>query len=253
VVNFCCGTDAWRAYDDLLDETRCLRFFDPAPPQDHRLVFNPSAPRAFRRDHKHSGKRQQQTNDFSAFLVRGTAILAAKRQFYGRNQPDLNFFLLKPNVTSDRLTNNRVRRRSRAKVAQRQTGIKSMTGALGNRLARCTLGACVVASSLLAAAASNAGSPRYDGLWSVSIVTEKGDCDRGYRYPIRITHGTLANGGSDPFAISGRVTSSGAITVTVSHGEQSATGSGRLAGNGGIGYWHGGACSGSWTAERRSS
>ena len=34
--------------------------------------------------------------------------------------------------------------------------------------------------------------PRYDGLWSVSIVTEKGDCDRGYRYPVRISNGTLS-------------------------------------------------------------
>jgi hypothetical protein len=37
--------------------------------------------------------------------------------------------------------------------------------------------------------------PAYDGLWSVSIVTEKGDCDRGYRYPIRITRGVLSNAG----------------------------------------------------------
>jgi hypothetical protein len=37
--------------------------------------------------------------------------------------------------------------------------------------------------------------PNYDGLWSVLIVTEKGDCDRGYRYPIRITHGILNNAG----------------------------------------------------------
>ncbi len=128
-----------------------------------------------------------------------------------------------------------------------------MIGVLATRLLSRTLGTCVVASALVAATASNAGTPRYDGLWSVSIVTEKGDCDRGYRYPIRIAHGMLANGGSDPFAISGRVTPSGGITVTVSHGEQSATGSGRLAGNSGTGYWHGGACSGSWTAERRSS
>jgi hypothetical protein len=131
--------------------------------------------------------------------------------------------------------------------------MESMIGALATRLPRRTLGACILASALLAATASNAGTPRYDGLWSVSIITEKGDCDRGYRYPIRITRGMLANGGSDPFAISGRVAPSGAITVTVSHGEQSATGSGRLAGDSGAGYWRGGSCSGTWTAERRSS
>lgn len=102
-------------------------------------------------------------------------------------------------------------------------------------------------------ARSIAAAPRYDGVWSVSIVTEKGDCDRGYRYPIRIANGVLANGGNDPFTISGKVAPSGAITVIVSHGDKSATGSGRLAGNAGEGFWQGGACSGTWTAERRSS
>jgi hypothetical protein len=95
--------------------------------------------------------------------------------------------------------------------------------------------------------------PRYDGLWSVSIVTEKGDCDRGYRYPVRISNGTLANAGASVFTISGRVGGSGAITVMVNAGGRSATGSGRLAANMGGGSWSGGACSGSWTAERRGS
>jgi hypothetical protein len=123
--------------------------------------------------------------------------------------------------------------------------------ALRNRLAMCAL---VAASATLAASAtSNAAAPRYDGIWSVSIITEKGDCDRGYRYPVRISHGVLANGGSDPFTITGNVTPSGAIVVTVSAGNKSATGLGRLAGNGGAGLWQAGACSGSWSAERRSS
>jgi len=111
----------------------------------------------------------------------------------------------------------------------------------------------LVAVSALTAPSANASSPRYDGMWSVSIVTQKGDCDRGYRYPIRIANGTVVNGGSDPFTISGKVGPSGAITVTVSSGSKSATGSGHLAGNSGEGSWHGGACSGVWTAERRDS
>ncbi|HTV36874.1 MAG TPA: hypothetical protein VMF12_10640 [Xanthobacteraceae bacterium] len=125
---------------------------------------------------------------------------------------------------------------------------------LSHRLARGAAGALVAAAAIVtASASSNAAPPRYDGLWSVSIVTEKGDCDRGYRYPIRIANGALANGGSDPFTISGKVAPSGAITVIVSHGDKSATGSGRLAGDAGEGHWTGGSCSGSWTAERRSS
>jgi hypothetical protein len=119
-----------------------------------------------------------------------------------------------------------------------------------NRLLGGAIGALVAVSAFTATAA---GAPRYDGMWSVSIVTEKGDCDRGYRYPIRIANGAVVNGGSDPFTISGKVAPSGAITVTVSSGSKSATGSGHLAGNSGEGLWHGGACSGTWTAERRNS
>jgi len=109
------------------------------------------------------------------------------------------------------------------------------------------------AASATCAATSNGALPRYDGVWSVLIVTEKGDCDRGYRYPIRIANGVLANGGDAAFTITGKVAPTGAITVTVSHGSSSAAGSGRLAGNIGEGSWSGGSCSGSWTAERRSS
>lgn len=125
---------------------------------------------------------------------------------------------------------------------------------IGNRLARGCAYVLVAATVTLAASAtSNAAAPRFDGMWSVSIVTDKGDCDRGYRYPIRISHGTLVNGGSDPFTISGKVLPTGAITVTVSHGDKSATGSGKLAGDAGEGVWRGGSCSGTWSAERRSS
>ena len=119
-----------------------------------------------------------------------------------------------------------------------------------NRLLAGAIGAFVAVSALTVTATS---APRYDGMWSVSIVTQKGDCDRGYRYPIRIANGTVVNGDSDPFTISGKVAPSGAITVTVSSGSKSATGSGHLAGNSGEGLWHGGACSGVWTAERRDS
>jgi hypothetical protein len=93
--------------------------------------------------------------------------------------------------------------------------------------------------------------PAYDGLWSVSIVTEKGDCDRGYRYPIRITRGVLTNAGDSSFTIIGSVGPTGLIQVTVSGGNSTASGIGRLAGKMGSGSWTGASCSGTWTAERR--
>jgi hypothetical protein len=111
----------------------------------------------------------------------------------------------------------------------------------------------VIAASTMFASSGTYSAPAYDGLWSVSIVTEKGDCDRGYRYPIRITNGILQNAGSVSIDISGKVQPTGAIVVMVSAAGKSANGSGRLSGDIGEGHWSGGECSGSWTAERRPS
>ena len=126
--------------------------------------------------------------------------------------------------------------------------------AFGKRLDRLMLrgvGVCVACFSLTATPVR--ALPAYDGLWSVSIVTEKGDCDRGYRYPIRITRGVLSNAGDTALSIAGSVGPTGLIRVTVSHGSASASGLGRLSGNLGSGSLNGGSCSGTWTAERRGS
>ncbi|MFZ2081066.1 MAG: hypothetical protein WAV38_31350 [Xanthobacteraceae bacterium] len=133
-------------------------------------------------------------------------------------------------------------------IAIDQTGRRA-PGAIAAAIA---IASAIVATAIIASTPTFA-VPRYDGLWSVSIVTEKGDCDRGYRYPVRISNGLLANAGDAVFTITGRVGGAGAITVTVSGGGRSAIGSGRLAGNMGTGSWTGGSCSGSWSAERRGS
>jgi hypothetical protein len=121
-----------------------------------------------------------------------------------------------------------------------------------NRAGRLALCAMLAATATLTATKSFA-APRYDGTWSVLVVTEKGTCDPAYRYPIRISNGSLLNAGGNPFVITGRIAQTGALTVTISAGGKSATGSGRLSGDMGIGSWTGGACSGSWTAERRAA
>src|ERR1700683_2531188 len=96
----------------------------------------------------------------------------------------------------------------------------------------------LVAASATVATTSSYAVPAYDGLWSVSIITEKGDCDRGYRYPIRIQNGALASAGSvTAITINGKVQPTGAITVIVSAGSKSASGSGRLSGGLGGGAW----------------
>lgn len=95
----------------------------------------------------------------------------------------------------------------------------------------------------------------FDGRWSVSIVTEKGDCDRGYRYEVRVENGRLSYDGEGDFSISGAVAADGAVRVAVSKGGQSASGVGRLSARSGSGTWRGrssaGECAGRWDAERR--
>jgi hypothetical protein len=92
----------------------------------------------------------------------------------------------------------------------------------------------------------------FDGNWSVVIITEKGTCDRSYRYPVRISDGAVGYAGEASFNVSGRVAANGKVTVKVSRGDRSASGSGQLSANSGGGSWSGGECSGTWQAERRS-
>ena len=96
----------------------------------------------------------------------------------------------------------------------------------------------------------------FDGSWSVLIITEVGDCDRAYRYGVRIERGRLFYEGETGIEFSGRVEANGRVTVSVRRGDQGASGSGRLSGNRGTGTWKGqsstGECSGTWEAERRS-
>jgi hypothetical protein len=91
----------------------------------------------------------------------------------------------------------------------------------------------------------------YDGEWSVVIVTKKGDCERAYRAPITISNGRFINVGVNLVDVSGSVRADGRINVRVSRGQKSAIGSGRLTPAAGRGSWRGGACAGTWTAQRR--
>lgn len=95
----------------------------------------------------------------------------------------------------------------------------------------------------------------FDGSWSVLIITNQGECDRGYRYGVRIGDGKVAYEGTADIQLSGTVSSGGAVSVTVRRGSQSATGTGRISANSGSGTWRGrgpnGECSGNWEAERR--
>jgi 2-methylaconitate cis-trans-isomerase PrpF len=108
----------------------------------------------------------------------------------------------------------------------------------------------VIAGALPAALAAP-----MDGIWSVLIVTEKGECDHAYRYAVKIANGHVSYAGDASIDMSGSVAPNGAVKVNIRLGDKGANGSGRLSGQTGSGVWRGvasnAACAGRWEAERR--
>jgi hypothetical protein len=129
--------------------------------------------------------------------------------------------------------------------------IRTLTGFLAGLLLAIFLGLPVEART----SERTTGRTNYDGNWSVLIVTNKGPCDRGYRYGLSIRGGRVFYEGSLAVNVNGQVTGNGFVRVRVSAGSQGATGVGRLSHDYGEGSWRGdgsaGSCSGTWTAERR--
>jgi hypothetical protein len=113
----------------------------------------------------------------------------------------------------------------------------------------------VMAAGIALAAQSGAAyavTP-FDGSWNVQILTLRGACDPNSGFGVEIHDGIISGSGGLP--IHGRVSKSGAVSVSVASGDRSASGSGHLRARSGGGTWHGvggsGACSGRWAAGRR--
>ena len=114
----------------------------------------------------------------------------------------------------------------------------------------------VVAAGLTFVALSGAAQAqqKFDGRWSVLLETQKGECDKAYRYPVAIENGVVRYAGDAGFNVSGKVASNGAVQGSVNAGQTQASVKGRLAGTSGSGNWTiSGSrnCSGNWTAEKR--
>ena len=97
-----------------------------------------------------------------------------------------------------------------------------------------------------------AAGTAYEGSWSLSIMTERGNCDRNYYFQVRVTNGIVSHANLVRFT--GRVSSGGWARVSVSVMDKHASGSGKLSQTSGRGRWTGRSgndrCSGSWTAQR---
>lgn len=111
--------------------------------------------------------------------------------------------------------------------------------------------ALFAAMVLIATTPGHAAS--FDGPWSVTIVTQAGNCDAAYAFPMQVVGGrVIASGGT---AMQGRVSGGGAVNVALTQGASNGRASGRLSATSGSGRWSGllaGAkCSGRWEATRQ--
>jgi hypothetical protein len=113
--------------------------------------------------------------------------------------------------------------------------------------------AAAIAAALVAVIPSVARAANYDGMWSVTIYTQFGNCPSTLRYGVRVARGRVF-GDDQNYQVNGTVAPNGATRVIVSEKGQSASGVGRLSGNTGAGRWRTstGECAGQWTAQRRS-
>ena len=118
-----------------------------------------------------------------------------------------------------------------------------------------TLASLSLVAAVALASAAKAGAS-FDGAWRVTIVTQSGNCDPAYSYPVKVEGGRVVYNGDNNFEVSGSVGESGAVNVTIGRGDQQANGTGKLAGNAGSGQWTGKSsstsCSGRWEATRNS-
>jgi hypothetical protein len=114
----------------------------------------------------------------------------------------------------------------------------------------------VLTSAALALAASSASAQQqFNGKWSVEVITERGNCDRAYRFPVVIQNGSVSYDGPEQIAASGQVENNGNIRGVLGRGSAQATVVGRLMGRSGSGTWTGAGslrCAGQWRAEARA-
>ncbi len=111
-------------------------------------------------------------------------------------------------------------------------------------------------AAAIALAGHSKAAGTHDGIWHVTIITQSGNCDPAYSYPVKVAGGQVSYSGDGDFDISGSVGDAGNVSVSIARGDQRASASGKLNGSSGSGQWSGKsastACSGRWEAVRNS-
>ena len=124
------------------------------------------------------------------------------------------------------------------------------------RLSALTMFAAVAMAAAVALPGASKAGGSFDGAWHVTIITQSGNCDPAYSYPVKVEGGRVSYSGNGDFDISGHVGEAGAVSVAIARGDQKASGNGKLSASSGSGQWSGKSssmsCSGRWEATRNS-
>src|SRR6478735_5907173 len=78
---------------------------------------------------------------------------------------------------------------------------------------------------------ADAQTKKFDGKWSLEVITERGDCDRAYRYYVMVEQGRVRYAGAEDFVVSGLIAPSGAVRGFIARGQDRVNASGVLSGN----------------------
>jgi hypothetical protein len=123
------------------------------------------------------------------------------------------------------------------------------------RRAPALVGACAAATFTFAGPLL-AQAP-HDGSWAIEIVTERGACERLYRYYVEVEGQAVRlrsmSGETSP-AATGLVRADGRINATLGQADDPVNVTGRLAATSGTGVWSAPArqCTGRWSAHKRA-
>ena len=93
----------------------------------------------------------------------------------------------------------------------------------------------IAAAAVLAAGAAEAAN--FDGSWSVLLSTSKGNCDKVYRFPVRVEGGRINYAGQTGATAQGGVTPNGKVTATFMYGQDTLSANGMVRGETGQGNW----------------
>lgn len=112
--------------------------------------------------------------------------------------------------------------------------------------------AIIAAAAIAATVNISIAATPFDGPWSLTFYTKRGECEPSYQFDIYIRNGVLRHPNLVRFK--GRVARNGAVRASVAVEAKYASGSGRLTKTSGRGKWAGHSdgrrCSGIWIATR---